>query len=209
MQETPIQYFLRTGNLPESECANVLSGACEPQDANEVFARTYVLTEKYNHPDIIAFLDEHQRTEIAPWIIYQVWEHSSNLLSKLKIYRLLRDVERPEPTSPETRFLVKWANTALRYRVIAEPLEAVDGIGELLEESAAHGYTGADRDLASLILDAAVEQTTGPVGDRAEPIMTRWCDRVAHIVRSSDQDLVYTELSLLEGWESTHPDHTR
>ena len=208
MQETPIQHFLRTEELPESELANTLACDCDPQDTNEVFVRTYALTKKHNNPDVIAFLEQHQHSEIVPWIIYQAWLYTSNLLSPLKVHRLLRDVERPEPPTPETHFLIKWAETALRYRVLAEPLEAVDDIGELFEESAEHGYTGADRDLASLILDAAVEQTTDPVGDRAEPIMARWYGRVAHIIRTADPDSVYTELSLLKGWEFDHPKHT-
>ena len=112
MQETPIQHFLRTEELPESELANTLACDCDPQDTNEVFVRTYALTKKHNNPDVIAFLEQHQHSEIAPWIIYQAWLYTSNLLSPLKVHRLLRDCLLYTSPSPRDATLSRMPSSA-------------------------------------------------------------------------------------------------
>lgn len=80
-----------------------------------------------------------------------------------------------------------------------EVLEMADGV---LEMAVREHFGPLVHPLVSVILDAAVEVSTGPVGELGLGLMRKWQDTVRHSVHVRGPDNAFTETSLLKVWDS-------
>ena len=136
---------------------------------------------------------------LARWGVMRLFDYEAAKFTPLDVYRFVAGAD--APTGDDALAAMhSWATAVLCYQVISDPFVALDACRDYLDLAQDHGWGRADFQIAGIVLDAAVEGVTGPIGPIGAEVMKTWEERLAGAVEAVDPDYAYTENQLLYVW---------
>ena len=138
---------------------------------------------------------------VARWATMTLLKYDAAAYPPLDLHRFITAADTPSG-SDELVAMHLWGTAKLCHEGIDDPFGALDACGDFLELSQGRGWTRPDFDIAGIVLDAAVEGVSGPIGPIGDELMKKWEQRLVGAVESVDPDFAYTEHQLLQAWRS-------
>jgi len=138
---------------------------------------------------------------VARWAAMTLLDYDAAAYAPLDVHRFVAATDTPRGGDALVAMHL-WGTAGLCHEGIQDPFGALDACGAFLELSQGRGWTRPDFDIARIVLDAAVEGQSGPIGPVGEELMRKWEQRLVGAVEGVDPDFAYTEHQLLRAWRS-------
>lgn len=138
---------------------------------------------------------------VARWATMTLLKYDAAAYPPLDLHRFVTVTDTPSG-GDELVAMHLWGTAKLCHEGIDDPFGALEACGDFLELSQGCGWTRPDFDIAGIVLDAAVEGVSGPIGPIGDELMKKWEQRLVGAVESVDSDFAYTEHQLLKAWQS-------
>ena len=136
---------------------------------------------------------------LARWGVMRLSNYEAAKCMPLDVFRFVAATGAPAGDDA-LGAMHSWGTAMLCYEMISDPFAALDACRDYLELTQDRGWRRADFQIAGIVLDAAVEGGTGPIGPIGAEVMKKWEERLAGAVEAVDPDYAYTENSLLYAW---------
>lgn len=138
---------------------------------------------------------------VVLWAVMMLKAYDAAQYSPLDLYRFVEEAEAPSQ-SDELLAMHHWATAVLHHEApLEDPNTALEGCRAFLEVSDGHNWVRPDIEIASIVLEAAVEYPDGPIGPVGTEIMRQWEERLTNAIEAVDPDYAYTENQLLRIWK--------